>query len=133
MSPTPDAQVRTELLSAYDFTATLQRLTLAIEAAGMHIFARIDHRAAAQQVGLDMPRTTVLIFGNPVGGTPLMLAAPALALDLPLRVLVREDERGRALVSFHPAITLTRAVGLPDDEAAGLAKAETLIANAIQS
>ncbi|HEV7815813.1 MAG TPA: DUF302 domain-containing protein [Janthinobacterium sp.] len=128
-APLP-AQV--ELSSAYAFPATLERLSAAIEGAGLTVFARIDHQAAAARAGLTMPPTTVLIYGNPKGGTPLMLAAPALALDLPLRVLVREDAAGHTLVAFHPALALTRGAGLPDEQAAGLSKAETLIAAAIQ-
>jgi len=121
-----------ELPSPYAFAPTLARLAGALENAGLTIFARIDHQAAAQQAGLDMPPTTVLIYGNPKGGTPLMLAAPALALDLPMRVLVREDGSGHTLVSFHPALTLTRAAGLPDDKAAGLEKSAAVIAAALQ-
>ena len=121
-----------ELPSPYTFASTLTRLADALEGAGLTIFARIDHQAAARNVGLDMPPTTVLIYGNPKGGTPLMLAAPSLALDLPMRVLVREDGGGHTLVSFHPARTLTRAAGLPDDKAAGLEKAAALISAALQ-
>lgn len=121
-----------ELPSPYAFAPTLVRLSDALENAGLTIFARIDHQAAARQVGLDMPPTTVLVYGNPKGGTPLMLAAPSLALDLPMRVLVREDGGGHTLVSFHPALTLTRAASLPDDKAAGLEKSTAIIAAALQ-
>ena len=119
--------------SAFPFVSTLEHLVEAIEKSGMTLFARIDHQAAARQVGLEMPPTTVLIYGNPKGGTPLMLAAPAIALDLPLRILIREDTTGATLVSFHPAIALTRAVGLPDDQAAGLSKAQTMMLAALQT
>ncbi|WP_295999921.1 DUF302 domain-containing protein, partial [Rugamonas sp.] len=64
--------------------------------------------------------------------TALMLAAPSIALDLPMRVLVREDAAGRTLVSYHPALALTRAAGLPDDAALGLSKAAAIIAAAIE-
>ncbi len=121
-----------ELASAYSFAETVTRLRSAIEGAGMRVFAEIDHAAGATSVGLEMPPTVVLIYGNPKGGTPLMVAAPLMALDLPLRVLVREDAEGHAQVAYHPAQSLTRAVGLADDLALGLAKAQTLIANAIR-
>lgn len=121
-----------EVSSSDAFAPTLERLAGALEGAGLTIFARIDHQAAARQAGLAMPPTTVLIYGNPKGGTPLMLAAPALALDLPLRVLVREDADGVIKVALHPAVTLTRGAGLPDDKAAGLTRAEALIFAAVQ-
>ena len=77
---------------AVAFAATLERLDRAIEAAGMMIFSRIDHAAGAQAAGLDMPPTVVLVYGNPSGGTPIMLSTPQAALDLPLRVLVRKGK-----------------------------------------
>src|SRR5471030_3146634 len=131
-APVPASADTIELSSPYDFAPTLTRLADALEGAGLTIFARSDHQAAAKNVGLDMPPTTVLIFGNPKGGTPLMLAAPSLALDLPMRVLVREDGSGHTLVAFHPALALTRAAGLPDDKAAGLEKSAALISAALR-
>ena len=83
-----------EHVGPHGFDATLARLTEAIGRAGLILFARIDHSAGAREVGLAMPPTTVLIYGHPKGGTPLMLASPFVALDLPLRVLVREREDG---------------------------------------
>lgn len=120
-----------ELRSPYAFGATLARMTSALEGAGLTIFAHIDHSAAAKQVGLDMPPTTVLIYGNPRGGTPLMLSAPLLALDLPLRILVRDDGSGHVMVSYHDARTLTRAAGLPDNAAASLEKSAAIVAAAL--
>lgn len=120
-----------ELASAHPFDATLARLTAAIEGAGMTVFACFDHAAAAQAAGMQMPPTTVIVFGNPKGGTPLMLQQPTIALDLPLKVLVREDAHGDAKVAFRPALALTRATGLPDEAAAPLAKAEALIRAAL--
>jgi uncharacterized protein (DUF302 family) len=120
-----------QLVSAYDFPSTLNRLSDAFERAHIQIFARIDHRAAAAQVGLSMPPTTVLIYGNPQSGTPLMLATPIVALDLPMRVLVREDPSGRTMVAYHPAASMTNLVVLTEAQLAGFSKAETLIANAI--
>jgi uncharacterized protein (DUF302 family) len=76
--------------SAFSFPDTMARLRSTLESRGFRIFAVIDHRAAAESVGLTMPPTMVLIHGNPKGGTPLMLAAPDFAVELPLRVLIRE-------------------------------------------
>nr|WP_094975592.1 DUF302 domain-containing protein [Bradyrhizobium symbiodeficiens]AWM06127.1 DUF302 domain-containing protein [Bradyrhizobium symbiodeficiens] len=101
------------LESIYSFSETLARLRAALEANGLRIFATIDHHAAAQSVGLDMPPTTVLIYGNPKGGTALMLAAPDFALELPLRLLVREGERGKVYVTYAPSANLEGKHGLP--------------------
>jgi uncharacterized protein (DUF302 family) len=87
----PSGEAVVKLESTDSFTDTLTRLQSTLERNGFRIFAIIDHQAAARSVGLDMPATTVLVYGNPKGGTPLMLAAPDFALELPLRVLVRED------------------------------------------
>ncbi|AZY50607.1 DUF302 domain-containing protein [Bordetella avium] len=88
--------------SARGFDDTVQHLRQGLTSHGMTIFAEIDHAGAAKAVGLEMPPTKVLIFGNPKAGTPLMLAEPDVALDLPLRVLVRERE-GKTEVLMHPA------------------------------
>lgn len=120
-----------EQTSSYGFEATVERISAALQGAGMTLFARIDHRAAAQQAGLQMPPTVVLIYGNPKGGTPLMVQEPALALDLPLRVLVREDASGKTHVAFHDAFTLTRPRGIADDKAQRLRGGQDLIAKAI--
>ena len=119
-----------ELQSRLSFDETLVQLTIAIEHAGMSIFASIDHAAGAAKVGLAMPPTTVLIYGNPRGGTPLMQAAPLSALDLPLRVLVRE-EGGRVLVAYHPAASVLRRAGVPGDLVGRLDGAQQFIAGAI--
>jgi uncharacterized protein (DUF302 family) len=120
-----------ELESKEPFDATLKRVEDAITGAGMTIFARVDHAAGAREAGLSMPPTIVLHYGSPKGGTPMMLASPRAALDLPLRVLVRE-EQGRAFVAFHPVVeTLTRA-GVPAELAAKLEPAQRLIANALK-
>ena len=117
--------------SAYSFSDTLARLRTTLEGKGFRIFAEIDHCAAALSVGLDMPPTTVLIYGNPKGGTPLMLAAPDFALELPLRVLVREGEGGNVTVTYNPSATFEGAHGLPAGMAVRLAPAEALIAGAV--
>lgn len=126
--PVPSDIVEVE--SRYSFAATLARLETAIAGAGMTVFARIDHAAGAGEVGLAMPPTLVLIYGNPRGGTPIMQAAPLSALDLPLRVLVREAD-GRAMVAFHPAAPMLRRAGVPEGLAGRLDGAQKLIADTI--
>jgi uncharacterized protein (DUF302 family) len=121
-----------EHFSAVAFGPTLERLVAAIERAGLIIFARIDHAAGAREAGMAMPPTVVLIYGHPKGGTPIMLAAPQTALDLPLRVLVREDADGRALVSFHPVAPMLQRAGAPDALATRLEPAQRVLVEAIQ-
>lgn len=122
-----------EHASPLGFDATLDRLAKAIERAGLTIFARIDHAAGAQGAGLAMPPTVVLIYGNAKGGTPVMLAVPQAALDLPLRVLVREDADGRTLVAFHPVAPMLLAAGVSEALANRLEPAQALLIKEIQS
>jgi uncharacterized protein (DUF302 family) len=122
-----------ELVSKRPFDATVDHLRTAIAGAGLTVFAMIDHTANAAQVGLVMLPATVLIYGNAKGGTPIMQAVPNLALDLPLRVLVRQDADGRVLVLFHPAGPMLREAGAPDTLATRLDPAQGLLIAAIQS
>ena len=122
----------TEHASPLGFDATLDRLAKAIERAGLTIFALIDHAAGARGAGLAMPPTVVLIYGNAKGGTPVMLAVPQAALDLPLRVLVREDADGRTLVAFHPVAPMLLAAGVPETLANRLEPAQDLLIKEIQ-
>ncbi len=98
----------------------------------MTVFARIDHAAGAQAVGMTMPPTIVLMYGNPRGGTPIMLAAPRAALDLPLRVLVREDADGRAIVSFYPIAPVLEASVVPRTLANRLEPAQRVLMDALR-
>lgn len=84
------------IASSQDVATTVAALRSALESRGITVFAEIDHAAAAREAGLEMPPTRVLLFGNPKGGTPLMEKHPDLALDLPLRVLVRQGADGKA-------------------------------------
>ena len=120
-----------EHVSGAAFGPTLESLEAAIAAAGMRVFGRIDHAAGAREVGLVMPPTTVLLYGHPRGGTPIMLAAPAAALDLPLRVLVREDEGGRTVVAFRPVEAVLTQDGAPAELAARLAPAQRVLVEAL--
>lgn len=122
-----------EHVSALPFAPTLERLTTAIEQAGMRIFARVDHAGAARDVGLALPPTMVLIYGSPKGGTAIMQAVPQAALDLPLRVLVREAGDGRVFVGFHPARDMLHRLGVADEMAARLEPAQRLLLDAIKA
>jgi uncharacterized protein (DUF302 family) len=118
--------------SPLPFEATLERLSEAIERAGMTIFALIDHAAGAREAGLTMPPATVVIYGNPKGGTPIMVAAPRAALDLPLRVLVQEREAGKTVIVFHPIAAVLRRAGAPEDAAARLEPAQRMLIAALE-
>lgn len=102
--------------SPHSFSETLDRLRAAIVAGGNTLFADIDQAAAAQSIGLTLRPTRLLVFGNPKGGTPLMVAFPLVALDLPLKVLVWEDD-GQANVAYLPASILAQRYGIDAQDA----------------
>ena len=94
----------------------------------MNVFATIDHAGGAKAVGMSMPPTTVLIYGQARGGTPVMLADPRAALDLPLRVLdTPEDANGNTLIAFHPIRQTLSRYQVPSELADRLAKAQQLL------
>jgi uncharacterized protein (DUF302 family) len=106
-------------LSTDNYQQTVARLERELANRGLDVFARIDHAANARTVGLRMPATLVITFGSPLAGTPLMIDTPDLALDLPLRVLIRQTDHGVELVSANPAALMERH-GLPPASAAPL-------------
>ncbi|MDE8345928.1 MAG: DUF302 domain-containing protein [Acidocella sp.] len=127
-----DADIH-ESLSDHPFEATLERLTAAIAQAGLILFNRIDHQSGAREAGLDMPPTTVLTYGHPKGGTPIMLAAPLAALDLPLRVLVRVRDDGQTTIAFHPVGATLRRAGVPDSLSGRLDPAQQILLKTVAS
>ncbi len=122
----------TEIPSALPFAETVRTLEAAIVTAGMTMFAKFDHAANAAAVGLQMPPTVLLVYGNPKGGTPIMNAAPRAALDLPLRVLIREDEAGGVVVAFHPIAAQLGDAGVPEALASNLDGAQRLIVETLR-
>jgi uncharacterized protein (DUF302 family) len=109
------------------------RITEAIVSAGLQVFATVDHGRNAREAGLSMPAAVLLIYGNARGGTPIMLATPIAALDLPLRVLVREGNEGNAVVAFRNIGPVLRQAGVSEALAARLAPAQRLLIDAIRS
>ncbi len=122
-----------EHLSPLAFEPTVDHLMFAITAAGLMIFARIDHAANAREAGMTMPPAIVLVYGHARGGTPVMLAAPLAALDLPLRVLVYEREDGRTSIAFHPIGPMLRRAGADEALAARLEPAQRILLTALAS
>jgi len=114
--------------AAHPAAATFTLLEEAVTRRGLTVFARVDHKANAESAGLDMPAASVLIFGNAKAGTPLMLAAPLTAFDLPLRVLVWEDADGAAWVSYLSPPELAHRYGFPPELARNLDGVTAIVA-----
>src|ERR1700677_335278 len=109
---------------------TVQRLKSVIAQQGLQLFSVVDHSGEAEKVGLKMRPTKLLIFGNPKAGTPVMLAAPSIAIDLPLKILVWEDEAGKAWISYNSADYLSSRHSVPEELMQNLAAAEAIAAAA---
>jgi uncharacterized protein (DUF302 family) len=121
----------TALASPYPVPGTLDRPEDTLRAKGATIFTRVDHAVEAERVGLHMPPTQVLIFGNPKGGIPVMLSTPLSAIDLPLKALAWEDTAGKVWLSYNDFKYLQNRFGLPDEVLNGISGVEHLIQQAI--
>ena len=121
-----------QVASHYSVDDTVQRLQAALAAKGLQVFALVDHSGEAEKVGLKMRPTKVLIFGSPKAGTPLMVAAPSLAIDLPLKALVAEDVDGKASVTYNDPEYLKQRHDVPAELIKNLAGAGALIAKAVE-
>src|SRR5260221_921266 len=119
-----------QVTSRYCVDETMLRLEAAFAEKGLQVFAVIDHSGEAAKVGLKMRPTKVLIFGSPKGGTPLMLTAPSLAIDLPLKALVAEDAAGKVSVTYNDPAYLKDRHGVPEELIKNLAGAGVVIAQA---
>lgn len=111
---------------------TVARLEGMLRAKGVKLFIVIDHSGEAAKVGLKMPNTKLLIFGSPKAGTPLMVAAPSIAIDLPLKILVAEDSTAKVWVSYNGPEYLKERHGLPNELVASIAIVEGLVAKATE-
>lgn len=125
MSTTPSSGL-VSIPSRHSVDDTVARLTALLAEKGIKLFALIDHSGEAAAVGLAMPPTKVAIFGNPKAGTPLMLAAPSIALDLPLNLLIAEDDHGRVHLTYNTPVFLRDRHHLSADLIANLTVLETL-------
>jgi uncharacterized protein (DUF302 family) len=117
--------------SKYSVPETLHRLETALSSKGIKIFALVDHSGEAEKAGLKMPPTQLLIFGNPKGGTPVMLAAPTSAIDLPLKALAWQDGGGQVWLSYNDPAYFQQRFGVSDDVMKPLVGLGTLIEQAI--
>ena len=120
------------LPSKHSVDETVQRLKNILQAKGVALFALVDHSGEAQKVGMTMPATKLLIFGNPKAGTPLMQAAPSIAIDLPLKILVAENANGEVSVSWNDPDFLQNRHGFPPELVANIAVVEALATAAAQ-
>jgi uncharacterized protein (DUF302 family)/uncharacterized membrane protein YidH (DUF202 family) len=109
---------------------TVEKLKAILQAKGVALFALVDHSGEAEKVGMNMPPTKLLIFGNPKAGTPLMLAAPSSAIDLPLKILVSEDAAGKVWLSYNSPAYLQQRHGIPEHFMPVIAVVDALASNA---
>ena len=116
--------------SNHSVEETVAKLEGILQAKAVTLFALIDHSGEAEKAGMKMPPTKLLIFGNPKAGTPLMLAAPSSAIDLPLKILVREDAQGKVWVSYNNPEYLQQRHNLPQELLQNIAVVETLATKA---
>jgi uncharacterized protein (DUF302 family) len=96
------SQTLTTVESKFTVKETGERLVAELEKRGIRVAARIDHAAGAKAAGLDMPPTEVIMFGNPRLGTPLMLAQPSVAIELPMKMLIWQDKSGKVMIGYAP-------------------------------
>ena len=116
--------------SHHSVDETVDKLKAILKSKGVTLFAVVDHSGEAEKVGMRMPPTKLLIFGSPKAGTPLMLAAPSVAIDLPLKILVAEDAQGKVSISYNGADYLKERHGLPPDLLPNIAVVQALAAAA---
>ena len=116
--------------SHHSVDETVDKLKAILKLKGVTLFALVDHSGEAEKAGLKMPSTKLLIFGNPKGGTPLMLVASSAAIDLPLKILVAEDPQGKVWISYNSPDYLKERHGLPDNLVPNIAVVQALAAAA---
>jgi uncharacterized protein (DUF302 family) len=120
------------IASPYSVDETLDHLQKLLVAKEIKVFALIDHSGEAAKVGMEMHPTKLLIFGSPKGGTPVMLAAPTVALDLPLKALVWEDDKGKVWISYNDPAYLQKRHNIPAELVKNLAAPGALIQKAVE-
>jgi uncharacterized protein (DUF302 family) len=130
MSPKDSGIIETQ--SHHSVSETVEKLKGILQAKGVKLFALVDHSGEAEKAGMKMPDTKLLIFGSPRAGTPLMLASPSIAIDLPLKILIFQDEHGKVWLLYNSAEYLGQRHGLPPDLLRNIAVVETLASEATE-
>jgi uncharacterized protein (DUF302 family) len=125
MTPTTNKGI-VDTPSNHSVAQTVEKLQNILQSKGVKLFALIDHSGEAEKVGMKMRPTKLLIFGNPQAGTPLMLAAPSSAIDLPLKILIWEDSQGKVWVSYNSPVYLQERHGLPKELLQNIAVVESM-------
>ena len=131
MAATPDNGMQ-HLSSPYSVPETLQRIESLLQEKGLTIFCRIDHSGEAEKVGLQMHAARLIIFGSPKGGTPVMVASPTIAIYLPLKALVWEDDGGKVWVSHNSPEYLRQRHNVPADLVKNISAAGPLLQLAVK-
>jgi uncharacterized protein (DUF302 family) len=121
-----------DVASNHSVDETVDKLKGILQAKGITLFALIDHSGAAAEVGMKMRPAKLLIFGNPRAGTPVMLVAPSSAIDLPLKILIREDAQGKVWVTYNSPAYLQERHNIPSDLLPNLAVIEALAQKAAE-
>ena len=116
--------------SKHTVDETIARVKAILESKKVELFAVIDHSGEAEKIGIKMPATKLLIFGSPKAGTPLMLAAPSIAIDLPLKLLIWQDDSGKVWISYNTAEYLAERHGVPKELLPNIAVIDTIARNA---
>ncbi len=120
------------LASAHSVDDTVERLEALLNERGIKIFARVDHSGEAEKAGLTMRPTKLLIFGSPKGGTPLMQAAPTVAIDLPLKALIAADAEGNVSLTYNDPEYLQARHGFPSELLPNLSAVIALLKKAVE-
>jgi uncharacterized protein (DUF302 family) len=118
--------------SRHSVDATVVSLMATLDAKGIKLFAIIDHSGEALKAGMTMPPTKLLIFGDPKVGTPLMLSSPSSAIDLPLKVLVRQDQDGSVVITYNSPRYLGVRHGIPEELLKNILGIEALVNKAAE-
>ena len=127
--PTPNGIITHP--SPYSVPETLDRLEALLHAKSIKVFTRVDHSGEAEKAGLHMPPTQLLIFGNPKGGTPIMLAVPLSAIDLPIKALAWQDAEGKVWLSYNDPQYLKTRFSVPDELLAPISGLSALMEQAL--
>jgi uncharacterized protein (DUF302 family) len=120
------------VISNHSVADTVKKLEQLLDTKGIKLFAIVDHSGEAERVGMRMPPTKLLIFGSPRAGTPVMLAAPSIAVDLPLKILIAEDEQGKVWISYNSLDFFRERHGVPQQLMQNLSAVEALAAKAAE-